>query len=317
MQTKQFDITPTISYEQGYAIRGIAMLTIIFAHAMNEYEFYSSTTSVILLIPMFGTLGSSLFFFMSGYGIYCSLYKKKDNSNISNLLKHLKKIITPIIIVYIINSIILPQTLSYNDITISHRNAFTLSLPEGTDLWFIKIIIFNYITTFLLFKLSERTDLRLIYLTITQVALVSILYMCKAPGYWYISNLCFVFGALHAIHPIFKRNYIATSILLFAGYYICIINNIVSAPIQIIGNIAFCIIMASIFNNTNKWPGWLQFIGKNSLLYYLLGIPVMWLIPSNKMYPIFYFIANLVFTSTTVITYKRFEKAATNKEKID
>ena len=51
-----FDISQTISYEQGYAIRGLAMIMIIFVHSINEYEWYNSGLSNLLLICMFATL---------------------------------------------------------------------------------------------------------------------------------------------------------------------------------------------------------------------------------------------------------------------
>lgn len=80
--TQGFNQSQTILYEQGYAIRGIAMLMIIFVHSINEYECYNSEISQLLLIPMFGVLGCSLFFFMSGYGLLFSLCKKKKDTTV-------------------------------------------------------------------------------------------------------------------------------------------------------------------------------------------------------------------------------------------
>ena len=58
-----------------------------------------------------------------------------------------------------------------------------------------------------------------------------------------------------------------------------------------------------------KSPKWLCFIGKNSLLYYLLNIPIMWLIPSNKMYAVTYFIANMFFTTISIFIYNKVAKS--------
>ena len=46
-------------------------------------------------------------------------------------------------------------------------------------------------------------------------------------------------------------------------------------------------------------------MGKNSLLYYLLNIPVMWLIPNDNMHPSVYFIANIIFTTISIMLYNR------------
>ena len=301
----EFGTSQSISYEQGYAIRGLAMVAIIFVHSINEYECYSSTLSKLLLIPMFGAFACSLFFFMSGYGIFNSLRKRGDEIKYDYLLTHTKKIIIPVAIVYIINSIILPHTLTYNNITIDHSNILTLSLPEGTDIWFIKIILFDYLTTFFLFKFTSDYKKRLVYIAITQAALIVVLYTLKAGSYWYVSNLCFVLGTLHVIFPIFKNKFLITSIFIFIIFYFCLINDIKSAPIQILGNITFCTITIYIMLKKEKWPKWLCFIGKNSLLYYLLNIPIMLLIPSNNIHPSIYFIANVIFTTISIFLYNK------------
>lgn len=181
-----FDASQTISYEQGYAIRGLAMIMIIFVHSINEYEWYNSTLSYSLLVPMFGTFGCSLFFFMSGYGIFNSLSKKGKEIEYNYLLAQIKKIIIPVAIVYVINSIILPHTLTYNNIIIDHSNILTLSLPEGTSIWFIKIILFDYLTTFFLFKHISDCEKRLTYITIAIIALIAVLYILKFGSFWYV-----------------------------------------------------------------------------------------------------------------------------------
>ena len=214
MHNREFDISQTISYEQGYAIRGLAMIMIILVHSMNEYECYKSALSTLLLIPMFGTFGCSLFFFMSGYGILTSLRKRGKEIKYDYLSSQIKKILIPVVIVYAINSIVLPYTLTYNDITIDHSNILTFSLPEGTDIWFIKIILFDYLTTFFLFKYTGNTKRLLTNIAITQAVLIALLYILKAGSYWYVSNLCFVLGALHSIFPIFKKRYLIISIFI-------------------------------------------------------------------------------------------------------
>lgn len=298
----------TITYNQGYALRGIATILILFSHSINEYECYDSMLSNLLLIPAFGTFGCSLFFFMSGYGMFHSLGKRGEALTPGYLFAHLKKILIPVAVVYGINSIVLPYTLAYNDITINHSNLFLLNLPEGTDIWFIKIILFDYITTFLLFKLIKDTKARLIYLAIIQLALIAVLYLCKLGGYWYISNLCFVLGALHSIYPLRKRLLLTISVSLFVAYYLLRINGVVSAPIRIVGNLAFCAIISLAISRIPQWPQWLIFLGKNSLLYYLLNIPIMWVVSSNNMHFLVYFVSNMVLTTIAIFIYNRISR---------
>lgn len=312
MHKAKFKISQTNSFDQGYAIRGIAMIMIIFVHSINEYECYNSIISKHLLVPFFGVLGCCLFFFMSGYSTLCSLCKnRKMLTSFNFILKILKKILTPVAIVYIINSIILPHTLKYNDITINHLNLLTLSLPEGTDIWFIKIILFDYISTFLLFKITVNLKRLFIYIAITQMLLILILYICGIGSYCYVSNLCFVLGAFYLFFQLSKRKYFIISAFLFIVFYLCIINDIMAAPIQILGGLAFCILIISVISKKTRYPQWLIFIGKNSLLYYLLNIPIMWLIPSNNIHFIVYFIANIIFTTIFIFAYNEIGKLIT------
>ena len=294
-----------ISFDQGYAIRGIATIMILFVHSINEYDCYHSLLSKLLLIPSFGTFGCSLFLFMSGYGMFTSLSNRGGNPTFKYLLAHLKKILIPVAIVYITNSIVLPYTIGYNDIVINHSNILTLTLPEGTDIWFIKIILFDYLTTFLIFKATTDTSKRLIYLFVIQTALIIILHISNIGSYWYIANLCFALGALHTIYPIFQKKYILISVAVIVAYYFCSAIDFINEPIIIIRNIAFCIMATYIISHIHFWPKWLLFMGKNSLLYYLLNIPVMWVISSNNMHFTVYFILNAIFTTAFILIYNK------------
>lgn len=305
-----------ISFDQGYAIRGIATIMILFVHSINEYDCYDSILSKLLLIPSFGTFGCSLFFFMSGYGMFTSQNKRGGTPTFNYLLAHLKKILIPVAIVYAINSIVLPYTMGYNDIVINHLNILTLTLPEGTDIWFIKIILFDYITTFLISKATTNTNKRLVYIFIVQSALILILHILKTGSYWYIANLCFVLGALHTTYPIFKKKYILTSIAIIVAYYFFSAIDFINEPMIIIRNIAFCTIATYTISRLRHCPKWILFMGKNSLLYYLLNIPVMWVISSNNMHFTVYFILNVIFTTALVLIYNKtanlFPKNKTN-----
>ena len=105
--------------------------------------------------------------------------------------------------------------------------------------------------------------------------------------------------------------YFIISAFLFIVFYLCIINDIMAAPIQILGGLAFCILIISVISKKTRYPQWLIFIGKNSLLYYLLNIPIMWLIPSNNIHFIVYFIANIIFTTIFIFAYNEIGKLIT------
>ena len=143
-----------IPYYTGYFLRGIAMLMIIFVHSINEYSDYDSSWCRALMIPEYGCMGCSVFFFMSGYGLFRSLEKKRVNSSylISHLLKLLSPFIAAFVIAYIVGELV-PS--SVTQITINDITAiFRLSMPSGIDMWFFKVILADYIVTILLFVIK-------------------------------------------------------------------------------------------------------------------------------------------------------------------
>ncbi len=301
-------LADNIKFEQGYAMRGLAMLLIILTHSLNEYEVYTSALSHYLLIPMLGTLACSIFFFMSGYGLFHSLNKKETQPDRKYLYNHLIKIIVPFAVIYLASLIILPYTMAESQAAPDYTKILTLSLPDGTDMWFLKTTLFNYITTFLLCRAQTTNKRKIIYISAVQALLIAILYINKCAGYCYISNISFAVGTLYATQKYYNKKTVIAATLVFAIYYIGMNSGISAAPLQIAGNIAICIIVAALLKSTNKAPSWLQYVGRHSLSYYLLAIPVMWMVPSNNLHYICYFLLNLLLTTIAVALYNLLDK---------
>ena len=301
-------LADNIKFEQGYAMRGLAMLLIILTHSLNEYEVYTSALSHFLLIPMLGTLACSLFFFMSGYGLFHSLNKEGALLNGKYLYNHLIKLLAPFAVIYLASFVILPHTMAESQATPDYTNIFTLSLPDGTDVWFLKVTLFNYITTFLLCKAQTTDKRKIIYITAVQALLIAILYINKCAGYCYISNMSFAIGALYTTQKEYNSKTVIAATLVFVIYYIGMNCGISTAPLQIAGNIAICIIAATLLKKVKRAPSWLQYIGRHSLSYYLMAIPVMWLVPSDNLHYLCYFLANLLLTTVAVALYNLLDK---------
>ena len=125
-----------ISYQAGYALRGLAMLMITFIHSINEYAVYTSELSTTLLVPKYGQLSCSIFFFMSGYGLYRSL-SRQQGSLLSYLWVHVKKLLFPFLLAFIgvILALHLFKNADNDTFPINPWNILTLTMPEGmTDL---------------------------------------------------------------------------------------------------------------------------------------------------------------------------------------
>lgn len=301
-----------IPYSVGYFFRGIAMLMIIFVHSINEYSEYDSTWCRALMIPEYGCMGCSIFFFMSGYGLFSSIAKKTVNT--SYLISHLRKLLLPFVLTFVITSIVvelLPSSITQittNDLTA----IFKLSMSCGIDIWFFKVILFNYFSTILLFvnKLNTIQVIRVI--TFLHVIFIVYCYLTHIPLYWYCSNLAFPLGATVSsikrtqIQSIMKLALIL-SIITFGIYYLSNLLGFYKVPIAITGNLALCILLLScvvLFSLHMKVP-WIEYIGKNSLYYYLFNVFVMLSIPSQNVHYLTYFLANIIITTIFVWIWKR------------
>lgn len=283
------------------------MLMILFVHSLNEYPAYDSSWSRALMVPQYGYMGCSVFFFMSGFGLFRSLAKGGEHS--TYLTTHLRRLLLPFLatfgLTYILVGIVptsITQTTT-NDITA----LFSLSLSCGIDMWFFKVTLANYIITILLHMSRLRPIHIAAVLAMLHIAFIAICYTCHTPGYWYCSNLAFPLGALVASTDRTHSRGIVTSVailslVLFGLYYLSHQFMQSSVPITIAGCLALCMLLLCGITSTSFLPhvAWLEYIGRQSLLYYLFSIPVMICIPCYGMHYLTYFAACTLTTTTMV-----------------
>lgn len=311
-----------IPYHSGYLLRGIAMLMIIFVHSINEYSDYDSSWCRALMIPEYGCMGSSIFFFMSGYGLFRSMSEKSIDS--SYLTSHLLKLLSPFIVAFVITYLVVElwpisiTQMTTNDITA----IFSLSMPCGIDMWFFKVILADYIVTILLFinKLHAVQAIRII--TILHVVFIAICYKSHVPLHWYCSNLAFPLGAIVSITPKTQIQKIMVptlilSIIFFCLYYLGNVFMLTKVPIVIAGNLALSVLLFFSINyfSLHDKVSWLEYIGKNSLYYYLFDVFVMISIPSQNMHFLLYFTINVITATLFVWIWKRCVQAVTHMKK--
>ena len=293
-----------ISYDTSQLIKGIAMLMIVFVHCINEYDVYTQPISSYFLIPSFGTMGCSVFFLLSGYGMYHSLSREKK-PNCLYLSRRLWKLIKPYLFAFVLSAVCILLFLEIQDVQL--KSVFTLSMPDGTDMWFFKTILANYILIFLLFRYFNNDKTRLILLLGIHLSYIIVCFLTKMPGYIYFSNLAFPTGmwlAYCSKGVNYKKRILLISGLVFLTFYIAKTFVRDTTPLEILGNLAFSIFLVMIITNTFKVkikP--LEFIGKHSLLIYLFNVPVMLSIDSSIMSLPSYFILNILLTLFVVYLY--------------
>lgn len=297
-----------ISYERGYVLRGIAMLMIMFVHSINEYEAYMSDVSVALLVPKYGQLGCSVFFFMSGYGLLCSL-SRQQRVSLGYLWRHVWKMLLPFVIAYVGAVLVVEALLP--DVQGDVLNILSLTMPEGTDMWFFKVVLCNYVVTTVLFMLNLPTRVRILLLSVLHCVAIVAMYLLDVPGYWYFSNLCFPLGMWLAYargSSAGWTRWLPYTCIIFLGIYYAIITiHHTNAPLEIVANTLFALLMASLIAKVKHLHhhGWLVYIGKNSLYFYFFNVPIMLALPASAMHWMVYFALNLMLTWVATVVYNR------------
>ena len=183
-------LSSVIAFEQSYMLKGIAMLMIIFIHSINEYECYYSTWSECLLVPDYGELGCSMFFFLSGYGMLnSSVNSQKADWNY--LFRHILKLVIPFLAGFFLTAVVLyiKGGISAHDFV----RILWLSMPDGVDLWFFKTVIINYTVMVMIFMTGYAVRKKLAILSLVYLVAIIAMYLLRCPGFWYVSILQFPF----------------------------------------------------------------------------------------------------------------------------
>lgn len=145
--------------------------------------------------------------------MFLSLYKTKD-INTKYITNKIKKLFLPFFftwIVYLLYFLITNRTQFNQHLLVEF---ITLSLPNGIDAWFFKVIIGLYISIILLFKLPFTNTIRVIIMFVLFFAYYIIMRKLLFGPWWYNSVVCFPLGMLFACSKnIIKNNYYSLLII--------------------------------------------------------------------------------------------------------
>lgn len=258
-----------------YEVRGLCMLLILFHHIFLQLL---GITSVYLGMDVFipylerflipsGYLGTGLFFFMSGYGLYCSMSCKKELPY-SYLWQRLYKMFSVYIVAYILTVV---PIVCQNEFRGEYLlDLFTLTIPNTTS-WFFKVIIVTYIVTFLVF----RTSMKLLYKVILVIVLYVLYYIISSnllSDFWFTSVLCFPTGMVVA----HNKNFFTDKVqLLLAIVFIPLFLLMQGEQVRFLTSISFCFFVLYFIRFLKCKSLVLNFIGVNSLCFYLFQLATL------------------------------------------
>lgn len=273
------------------------MLLILFHHIYVKlvHEMGITIPYVGQILGPGGYLGTGLFFFLSGYGLYHSLSRQRHLS-IAYLYKRVIKMLSVFVFAFILSLILHSGALDSSMLFY----CITLTIP-GTTTWFFKIIIALYIIVYLIFKMKMSNESKVVC-----VSLISLIYyfmaMKQLPDFWYTSILCFPIGMIVAL----KKNRFTTFIqILGCLIFIVCFKYIQRMDMRFITAITFCFAVLFVMRYVTKNSKILNYIGTNSLCFYLFQLVVLRPLMIFQSHPLLYVEMVIIMVSLLSFIYVR------------
>lgn len=257
------------------AIKGVAVLFVFFAHFYNELISRGAEVGIGRIWLVTGGLGVELFFFLSGYG----LNKSNGIMRRDFLQKRAKGVLLPFIIIQVILYLI--SLLCGERISV-----FSFGLSAFSSTWFVSVILIIYIGYYICYKLFGRKYLDCSML-VYNIIIGIIFMMLGFDQRWYNGHLLFSLGMYMADHNEKVVNIVTGKkwwlkftggIVGFLGCSVIYIHDkgaLWSNIFKILAGVFMCFAVFCIMGHCKLNSKMLQWVGKNSLLIYMIHIAVL------------------------------------------
>lgn len=262
MQYKLLNSRPMMDIQDTYTLRGICMLMIIVHHVLKLAPYCPNS-----IAGFWGDLGTAVFFFISGWGLYCSM-EKREKVDWGYLWQNMKKLIVPFMIVWALTEI---------TFQIVHSEYGWSGFGR---IWFIRVIVGVYIVSILTFMLVKQRGLRVSIVTLLCGMYIYIGWkVICLPQYRWGSVICFPAGMWFSAYRYEMKDVLKFKwVIAIASLVLYIVfRDYDFLPLRAVFkySIAFCMLMVSLVAIVNIQSKLLFFIGKNSLLFYLIHIALL------------------------------------------
>lgn len=266
-------------------LKGLLALGIVFHHLSQ----WVTTGEEFSNFSYMGTYIVSVFFFLSGYGLYIQNERKEGYLD-NFLVKRLSRILTPFIAISSIYLIY--RSLNGQELTISFFvNLFKKGSTVIYNGWFVNIIILMYIFFYISFKMFSNRTISILINTILIVVYIILAIRLEYGFWWYNSSLPFVLGLLWAknknyIDGILNRYYFIilvciTGLLFISHQYdivykkLHLVDSYSYAFLANIDNAIFTLFFILIVRKIDFSNKYLLFLGKISFELYMIHGLVM------------------------------------------
>lgn len=302
---KAFNRTHTL------CINGIFVVLVFLRHITDYFDVFSIPSPLYNIIdPGLEQLIVTTFLFYSGYGIMESI-KNKENYINSQLPKRIKRIYLNFLLVvltYLIVNIFLEIKYDIKTVILSLFAFETI----GNSNWYIFVIVFMYLITYICFKHLKKIKISLLTSTLS-IILFIILLMIFKENYWYNTAICFPLGLWFSYYKdkilkiITTNNFIylislIISILIFYTFYKLHYINVLYYFFWDISFLSLIILISLKFEVSSKI---LLFLGNYTFYIYILQRLAMIILNSFNLNIYVYIILSFTLTIVLALIYKK------------
>lgn len=267
---------PLLQKEDTYALRGLCMLLIIVHHTyLCAVEDSSCYTPEWLDAAgagwTWGYAPTGIFLFLSGYGMFFSLLRNHP-LHFSYLGNKLVKIIKPWLFLWAVSLLIYILTNEHLSMRLAYY-FFTYGMPPDNEAWFLRVITALYVVSFIVFRYVHNSSSCVVI--ISAICLVYC-FLGKASGlgpWWFVTVLNFPCGMFVALH--YKRVCCISPIVIVAVCVPIIAILYIFQAFYIVSSLLFSITAVCFLRFINIRNRLLNYIGVNSILFYLLEEPAI------------------------------------------
>lgn len=275
------------------ALRALLAMQVVFGHTFPNNAYKISILDKLLLpFNNTGFLCVSLFFFLSGYGVYESSKKRED------YFEHFfsKKIITILIPYWTINLLyIIAELLSNKSVNIKSLILSFIWPVYNRAAWYVFAILVIYCFMYFSIGLLKLKNKKMYFMMATLLSIYTIVFFTlKVGSQWYVSIFAVLFGIVFSDYKdkILLRIHLIPKVLLFFILYIGMLwgNNYIPGVgiigIKMILSVVTPLIVVKIMEKQRIGNKWLDSIGLVSYEIYLVqGLFVQYLhFPSAPSY---------------------------------
>ena len=244
-----------------YSLRGICMILIIIHHIYhyiaNYYGYVWENSLFSYCVNSVGYWSTAFFFLLSGYGINCSLTSKV--LDFSYVKTHFLNLLLPYFYALLISVIL------------------TGNLSMFSSGWFYKTILALYVITFAIYHLIRRPWVRLAIISALVVIYIVYANQCLSLMRYYTNSIiCFPIGILCSISCPPSKNKYMQLILLCVGFIFFVgIEKLGFSYADYVLAILFSFICIYLVSIINIKCGFFDYIGKKSIMFYVLQIALL------------------------------------------